>query len=535
MPATGDELGYNTGASATAMANAIFGMGVTVVSASYTGDNRSSAIYNNLDGSGNTISEAAPGDSGVILSTGRADRFTQGWGDPNRSSSTTSSSSGVNNNADFNAAAGTNTYDASFLDIDFRATGDTMTMQFVFSSEEYPEYVNSLYQDFVGVWVNGTQVEMSVGDGDADPGNLNSADNSNLFIDNTSDDYNTEMDGFTVTLTLKMSVLYDPALPPESQPINSIRIGIADVTDSSYDSNLLIAGDSIQTAVIANDDAYNVNPDGSKTINVLGNDITPSGSTLTITHINGQAVVVGSIITLGTGQTVELNADGTFEVVGDGDVEDVNFTYTIESSTGDTDTGFVMLDMVPCFVAGTLIETVEGKMPVEVLEAGDMILTRDQGYQPLRWIGQRTVAASGKMAPIEIAANTFGEHSALRVSPLHRILLQNEMAELLFGESEVLVAAKELVNDTSVRVREGGDVTYVHLLFDEHQIVVSNGLESESFLPGGQITNLFEEEAVAEICALFPELDPHSGEGYSPAARRILRKHEAALLLGSAA
>ncbi|MEN8935485.1 MAG: Hint domain-containing protein, partial [Planktotalea arctica] len=207
----------------------------------------------------------------------------------------------------------------------------------------------------------------------------------------------------------------------------------------------------------------------------------------------------------------------------------------IENASGNTDTGFVTLDMVPCFVAGTLIETDQGRMPVEVLEAGDMILTHDQGYQPLRWIGQRKVAASGKMAPIEIAANTFGEHGVLRVSPLHRILLQDEMAELLFGESEVLVAARELVNDDSVRVREGGDVRYVHLLFDQHQIVISNGLESESFLPGGQITNLFEEEAIAEICALFPELDPHTGAGYSQSARRILRKHEAALLLESAA
>lgn len=109
------------------------------------------------------------------------------------------------------------------------------------------------------------------------------------------------------------------------------------------------------------------------------------------------------------------------------------------------------------------------------------------------------------------------------------------MAELLFGETEVLVAAKELLNNKSARIREGGDVTYVHLLFDQHQIVVSNGLESESFLLGGQITNLFEEDAIAEICSIFPELDPQTGDGYSGSARRILRKFEAELLLGSAA
>lgn len=522
--ATGSELGYDRNASALAMAQEIFGDGVTVNGATYTGDRNSSAIYSRGD---SRSPDVTPSDTGVILSTGDARDFTQRSGDPNRSNSTSTNTSGENNNAQFNAAAGSNTYDAAYLDIDFTPTASVMTMQFVFSSEEYPEFVNSVYQDFVGVWVNGVQAQLSIGNGDADPGNINAADNGNLFIDNTNDAYNTEMDGFTVTMTLKMTVI--------PNQVNSIRIGIADVSDSSYDSNLLIAADSVQTALIANDDSFNVDPNGSKIIDVLANDTNTSGGTVTITHVNGQAVTVGSIITLASGQTIQLNADGTFTVVGDGDVENISFTYSIANGSGNTDTGFVLLDMVPCFVAGTMIETAEGKMPVEVLEAGDLILTRDYGYQPLRWIGQRTVKAEGKMAPIEIAANTFGEHDKLRISPLHRILVQDQMADLLFGESEVLVAAKELVNDKTVRVRPGGEVTYVHLLFDRHQIVISNGLASESFLPGGQITNIFEEEAIAEICALFPDLDPHTGAGYSPAARRILRKHEAALLTASAA
>lgn len=517
--ATGAELGYNTGASALQMARNIFGAGVTVQSATYSGDNRSSAIYSN----GDALSpDATPSDTGVILSTGRAASFTQSSGDPNRSGGTSTNTSGINNDSDFNSAAGASTYDASFLEVDFIPTGSTMTMQFIFASEEYPEYVNSIYQDFVGIWVNGSQAQLSIGNGDADPGNINNTDNGNLFVNNTNDDYNTEMDGFTLTMTLTMTV--NPGV------VNSIKIGIADVSDSSYDSNLLIAADSVQTVLIANDDSYNVNPDGAKTVNLLANDTNTTGGTVTITHINGVAVSAGDIVTLPSGQQIQLNADGTTTIVGDGDTENVSFNYTIESTTGTSDTGFVLLNMVPCFVAGTLIETQQGLMPVDVLEAGDMVLTRDAGYQPLRWIGMRTVSATGKMAPVEIAAGTFGDHKTLRVSPLHRILIKDTMAELLFGEPEVLVAAKELINDSSVRVREGGEVTYVHLLFDQHQVVVSNGLESESFLPGGQITNLFEEEAVTEICSLFPELDPETGQGYGPAARRILRKHEAALL-----
>ena len=198
------ELPITTSASATAMAQEIMGDGVTVVSASYTGDNRSSGIYSD----GNATSPGVtPGDTGVILSTGRARDFTNSSGQSNQSTNTSTNTSGQNNNADFNAAAGTSTYDASYLDIDFIPTGDVMTMQFVFASEEYPEYVNSIYQDLVGVWINGTQVEMSIGNGDTDPGNVNSTTNENLYVDNTTDDYNTEMDGFTVTMTLTIPVI----------------------------------------------------------------------------------------------------------------------------------------------------------------------------------------------------------------------------------------------------------------------------------------------------------------------------------------
>ncbi len=515
------ELPIDTSATAMEMANEIMGDGVTVVSASYTGDNRSSGIYTD----GDAVSPGVtPSDTGVMFSTGRLSRFTNSWGDSNHNSNTTSSSNGVNNEAGFNALAGTNTYDASYMDIDFIPTGDTMTLTFVFSSEEYPEWINSIYTDVVGVWSNGTAVDLAVGDGGTDPGNINGTDTQNLYIDNTSDQYNTEMDGFTVSLTL--------TIPVNAGEVNTIRIGIADVSDSSYDSTLLIAGNSGQTVVLAQDDETHLDPDGSKILDVLANDTTASGGTLTITHINGQAVVAGDTITLNTGQTVTLNADGTFTLVGDGDVEDFNFTYAVEDSlTAGVDTAFVTVSSVPCFVAGTLIETTSGPVSVENLVPGDMVLTHDNGVQPLRWIGQRTVPAKDNYAPIRIAANTFGQHTELLVSPQHRILIHDALAELLFEEAEVLVSAKDLVNDSSVRVVEGGDVTYVHILFDAHQVVFSAGLATESFLPGPQTADSFEADIIEEINALFPELDTETGQGYPQAARRILKGYEARVLL----
>ncbi|MEO3414358.1 Hint domain-containing protein [Roseovarius sp. CAU 1744] len=517
----GTELPINRGASATQMAQEIFGDGVTVVSASYTGDRDSSGIYTNGDAIAPGVT---PGDSGVLFSTGDLRGFTNfNPFQSNLNTGTTTNSSGPNNDPDFNAAAGTNTFDASYLDVDFIPTGDVMTMQFVFASEEYPEFTNGQFQDFVGVWINGTQVDLAVGDGDIDPNNLNSGSNSNLFLDNTADQFNTEMDGFTVTMTL--------TIPVNSGVLNSIRIGIADVADNRYDSTLLIAGDSIQTTLVATDDTSNLFPTGTKTIDLLANDINNTGGTLTITEINGQAVTAGSVVTLNSGQQITLNADGTITMAGDGDIEDFSFTYEVSSTTGNTDVGFVTVSSIPCFVAGTLIRTPEGEVPVDTLAPGDLVMTQDDGAQPLRWIGQRHVQAIGDFAPIRIAPNTFGTHRELLVSPLHRVLIRDSLAELLFGEAEVLIAARDLVNDHSVRRVEGGMVEYVHILFDRHQVVFSEGLETESFLPGPQTAKSFEAEIVEEICALFPEIDPETGAGYSPAARRTLKRYEAQLLM----
>ena len=516
--ATGAELNYDRNATAEEMAETIFGDGVEVVDADYTGDWRSSAVYSGGD---SIAPGATPGDSGIILSTGRADRYTNSSGDPNRSASQSTNTSGENNNSDFNEAAGTRTYDASYLDVTFIPDGDYITMQFVFASEEYPEYTSSIYQDFVGVWVNGEFVDVEFGNGDADPGNINSGTNENLYLDNTNDAYNTEMDGLTVTMTL--------TIPVNAGEENDIRIGIADVSDSSYDSNLLIAADSVQSEFIAMTDSTNLNPDGAKTIDVLANGEAAPGATLTITHINGNAAMAGTVVTLNTGQTVMLNADGTLTLTGDGDTEDFNFTYTATDGS-NSDTGLVNVTSVPCFTAGTRIRTPYGAVPVEMLSPGDLVSTRDDGPQPLRWIGSRTVAAEGKLAPVLIRAGSFGSHRDLLVSPHHRVLLRGAQAELLFGEAEVFAAAGDLVNGRSVVQQPGGEVTYVHMLFDRHQVVWSEGLETESFLPGPQISGIMEQNTLQEICTLFPELDPETGDGYSPAARPALKGFEGQLL-----
>lgn len=525
----GRELDYDTGATAREMADTIFGDGVSVVGASYTGDNRSSAIYSRGD---ELASNVTPSDTGVILSTGRADQFTnQNASQSNLSGSRSTNTSGENNNADFNAVAGRSTFDASYLDVSFTSVGDVMTMQFVFASDEYPEYTSSIYNDVLAVWINGTYVPMAVGNGNTSVTTINEQNTQNLYRDNTSDQFNTEMDGFTVTLSLTIPVI--PTTDPSDPQVNTIRIGIADASDSVYDSNVLIAADSVQSVLVADDDEFTLRLTETKTVDVLAND--SFTGFVEVTHINGVEVEIGDTVILATGQEITLNDDYTFDVKATGTVEETVFTYEVLDDDGVTDVAFVTLDTIPCFVAGTLILTPEGERRIETLSEGDLVMTHDGGPQPIRWIGARTVRAKGALAPIRIEAGALGDHRHLLVSPQHRVLIRDTLSELLFGEAEVLVSAKHLVNDHTIRAMEGGFVTYVHMLFDRHEVVFSEGLATESFLPGPQTTECFEAEILEEICAIFPELDPETGQGYSLAARRTLKAHEARVLMGSAA
>mgnify|MGYP000903402355 CR=1 FL=1 len=186
------------------------------------------------------------------------------------------------------------------------------------------------------------------------------------------------------------------------------------------------------------------------------------------------------------------------------------------------------IDIIPCFTAGTLIETPEGPRAVETLLPGDPVLTRDHGAQPLRWIGRRRLgadelAARPHLRPIRIRAGALGvdcPSSDLLVSPQHRILIRSAVAQRMFGAAEVLVAARQLLVLDGIEVATDMDqVEYVHILFDRHEIVISNGAETESLYTGGEALKSVGAAARAEILSLFPEL---AGAGFIPVPARPL-------------
>lgn len=184
--------------------------------------------------------------------------------------------------------------------------------------------------------------------------------------------------------------------------------------------------------------------------------------------------------------------------------------------------------LIPCFTAGTLIATGRGEVKVEDLVVGDLVLTVDRGLQAIRWVGSKILspqdlALAPNLAPIQIEAGALGPdlpHVTLTVSPQHRCLVRSKIAERIAGEAEVLVAAKHLLGTPGVSVVPADQpVTYIHLLFDRHELVWSNGAVTESLYLGEQAMSSVDAEARDEILTLFPKL----AELRPPAARPFLR------------
>ena len=522
-------LTVNTAATAMQMADAIFGTGVQIISASYSGAAAASGIYS---GGTTTSPGVLPSATGVILSTGSATNFATGGLDPNTGPEM-STAWGTAGNSDLSALSGAPTYDAAVLNATFIPTGNVLTMQIVFSSDEYLEYVNSGFNDIVAIWVNGVQATLTVGTGDVSIDNINTTSNSNLYIDNNStldpaQAYNTQMDGFTVTLTLKADVVAGQQ--------NTITFAIADSGDRLVDSNLIIVGDSVQVAVIANDDSLVKGKHGRATFDLRSNDYSANGSTLTITAINGIAITAGQAVTLSSGETIMLNFDGTITVSGPATIMESVFTYTVQNSTGTSDVGFVTLSTVACFCTGTWIATPEGPRRIESLTAGDLVLTRDHGPQPLRWVGQSLRRARGADAPVHLPAGVLGDHGALSLSQRHRVLVASAGLALCCGLDEALVPALHLAEaGLGHLAREGGLVLYHHLLFDHHEIIEANGLPCESYRPTAANAKGYDPDQQAEILRLFPALAEMPDAPPLPLARPVLRRHESRLIAGLAA
>ena len=153
------------------------------------------------------------------------------------------------------------------------------------------------------------------------------------------------------------------------------------------------------------------------------------------------------------------------------------------------------------FSRGTRITTVSGaQVPIEKLRVGDVVLTRDDGPQEIRWIGQSTVRAAGEFAPIRVSAGTLNNDNDLLVSPDHRLFIYQRNDRIGAGRSEVLVKARHLVDGNAVTIQDGGFVDYFQILFDSHQIIYAEGIAAETLLIDTRTSPVLPPELTDKLC-----------------------------------
>ncbi len=226
--------------------NVLLGSGVTVSNITFNGTPTSIGEF---DGSNCNVGLA----SGVVMTTGTVLNTGNGPHGPNNSGS-----SGVENGAPgiglLSNLVGGSTYDAAVLEFDFVPYSDTVRFNYVFGSEEYPEYVGSQFNDVFGFFISGPGIPggmqniARLQNGQAVAiNNVNAGSNSGFFVNNGdgnsapqngSANY-IQYDGFTKVLTAESKV--------QCGQTYHLIIAIADVGDRIYDSGIFLEANSLSS------------------------------------------------------------------------------------------------------------------------------------------------------------------------------------------------------------------------------------------------------------------------------------------------
>lgn len=179
----------------------------------------------------------------------------------------------------------------------------------------------------------------------------------------------------------------------------------------------------------------------------------------------------------------------------------------------------------PGLCVGANLRTPCGARRVEFLRRGDLVVTRDNGLQPVRMIWTRTVtaaeiAADPSLAPIVLRPRAIGPmmpQRDLAVGGAHRLLIPGWRLLDEEDSENCLVPARDIagLNDSAFVDRTAEEVTYFNVVFDEHQVFCANGLPVESFLPSAQALKALPKDVRAEFTRNFPDLAPRFSD-YPP-------------------
>ncbi|MHA7965096.1 choice-of-anchor L domain-containing protein [Paenibacillus sp. CAU 1782] len=227
-------------ATANELVNHILGSGITASNATVTG---AAVAFGAFTGGKDIIGF----ENGIILSTGKAADVVG----PN-SSTNKSTNNNTAGDSDLTVASKVSTFDAAVLEFDFVPASDTLSFQYVFSSEEYNMYANTEYNDTFAFFVNGVNAAIVPGSEPPIPVSINTVNGGNpfgtdaknevYFINNEmttrgSNSVNTAMNGLTVVMSVSIKV--------NAGVTNHIKLAIADGSDRTLDSNVFIKAGSL--------------------------------------------------------------------------------------------------------------------------------------------------------------------------------------------------------------------------------------------------------------------------------------------------
>ncbi|MBL8860462.1 MAG: choice-of-anchor L domain-containing protein [Planctomycetes bacterium] len=235
------------GLTPAGVVQALVGPGVTITNVQYTGAPVAAGTF----AGGTGIIGFA---QGVVLSSGNVASVAG----PSNVDPATSTDNLRPGDADLDALVGGLTEDATVLEFDFECpTTSVFSFQYVFTSEEYDEWVNTQYNDVFAFFLNGqnialipgTSTPVAINNVNCDnPYNPGSGQNCALYTTNDCTSLGlgypctglaTEMDGLTVVFSATGTLHPGP---------NHIKLAIADRGDRIYDSNVFIRGESFVCA-----------------------------------------------------------------------------------------------------------------------------------------------------------------------------------------------------------------------------------------------------------------------------------------------
>lgn len=178
----------------------------------------------------------------------------------------------------------------------------------------------------------------------------------------------------------------------------------------------------------------------------------------------------------------------------------VEYTVTNVSTPNSTFYSELSTAGVMCFVAGTLIATPQGECPIEQLQVGDRVSTLDRGPQPILWIGRRRVnwhemKHHKGLRPFKVRASSLGPGCPVMdtwLSRQHRVLLTQQMvSHPKIGVTGAFAPVHTLTELAGIEEQcPTAGAIYLHIVTENHNVIWSNGMATETLLPTAYSTEL---------------------------------------------